>query len=216
MGLEELKKAYPFPALEPDVLASDHGWFEPENERLLSGAIGPDTNVVLELGSWLGKSTRWIAQAAPKAIVIAVDHWMGSPEHMGNPVLPVLYETFLKNCWAFRDRIVPLRKYTLFGMRIVFENGVRPDLVYVDAAHDYENALMDIQVALDLFPKALLCGDDFLWLGVRRAVRELVAERRMDASVKGNVWWKTAPEFGHMNGVPIRTDRSGRPDHEEA
>jgi hypothetical protein len=203
MSLEDLKKAYPFPEAEPTVPASDHGWFEPENERLLAGALGPHTRVVLELGSWLGKSTRFIARSAPNATVIAVDHWLGSEEHVGNPVLPVLYDTFLKNCWAFRDRIVPLRTSTIPGMGLVREHGVEPDLVYVDAGHDYASAKEDILTALDLFPGALLCGDDFLWPGVCKAVRDAVERCVMSACIKGNVWWREHPAFQRMNGVRI-------------
>src|SRR5436190_126076 len=194
MGIEDLKKAFPFPAAEPDVPASDHGWFGPENERLLKGALSPGIKVVLELGSWLGKSTRFIAGAAPSAVVVSIDHWYGSAEHKVNQklkaVLPVLYETFLKNCWLIRDRIVPLRSSTVPGMRLVRDYGVSPDLVYVDASHDYQSVRADILVSKELFPDAALCGDDFTWPGVRQAVEELV-----DASIDGNVWWKKGPAF---------------------
>lgn len=207
MGLEDLKKMFPFPASEPDVPLSDHGWFGLENEELLKAALGPHTKVVLELGSWLGKSTRFIAQAAPNAALIALDHWLGSAEHKINPtlrpMLPILHETFLKNCWALRDRLIPLRANTVPGMKLVHGHGILPDLVYVDAAHDYQSVRADIMTALELFPDALLCGDDFQWPGVAQAVRERVSEGAMTALVKGNAWWRAAVAFGVVKGVLV-------------
>ncbi len=208
MSIEDLKKAFTFPSTAPAVPTSDHGWFGPEHEELLSGLLGPQTKVVLELGSWLGKSTRFIASRAPKAIVISVDHWQGSAEHHSTPqwkaLLPTLYETFIKNCWIFRDRIIPLRMDTVSGMKLVSQHGISPDIVFIDAGHDYISARADLSNALGLFPNSILCGDDFLWPGVGQTVTEHVRANIMKAFVKQNVWWKDNPAFAHMKGgVPV-------------
>ncbi len=204
MSIEDLKKAFAFPEKPPGVPASDHGWFGPEHVELLSGLLKPETKVVLELGSWLGKSTRFIASRAPKATVFAVDHWQGSAEHHAMPdcqgMLPTLYDTFLKNCWMFRTRIVPLRMDTISGMKLIHQHKVEPDIIFIDAGHDYISARADLSHALSLFPNAILCGDDFLWPGVGQTVREHAHAGIMKAFVKGNVWWKENPAFAHMQG----------------
>jgi len=204
MSIEDLKKVFPFPEKPPTVPASDHGWFGPEHVELLQGLLSKETKVVLELGSWLGKSTRFIASRAPNATVIAVDHWQGSAEHHGTPewqaLLPTLYETFLKNCWMFRTRIVPMRIDTVSGMKLIHQHKVEPDIIFIDAGHDYINARADLSNALMLFPNATLCGDDFLWPGVGQTVTEHVRAGIMKAFVKQNVWWKESPAFAHMQG----------------
>lgn len=208
MSIEDLKKVFSFPATPPAVSTSDHGWFGPEHVELLSGLLGPETKVFLELGSWLGKSTRFVASRAPKATVIAVDHWQGSVEHHTTPewqaFLPTLYDTFIKNCWTYRERIVPLRMDTVSGMKLIHQHGVKPDIIFIDAGHDYISARADLSYALSLFPDAVLCGDDFLWPGVAQTVREHAHANIIKAFAKGNIWWRDNPAFAHMKeGVKV-------------
>ena len=205
MGLAELKNAFPFPANAPDVPPFDHGWFWECHKELLSGAMGSHVKVILELGSWLGKSTQWLAEQSPNATIIAVDHWQGSAEHLEKPewraLLPTLYETFIKNCWEFRDRIIPLRMNTISGMGFVNQFGVNPELIFIDAGHDYASAYGDVSNALRLFPSAAICGDDFYWEGVNKAVTEHVKHGIMLASYKDNQWWKENNVFTHIHGA---------------
>lgn len=205
MGLRELKNAFPFPVKIPDVPSSDHGWFWEGHIELLSGAMGSDRKIVLELGAWLGKSTRWIAEQSPNATVISVDHWQGSAEHFEKPewraMLPTLYETFIKNCWAFRERVIPLRMDTISGMKLVHQHGITPEVIFIDAGHDYDSAKGDLSNALRLFPNAAICGDDFYWEGVNKAVTEHVRMGMMRAFYKENWWWKENSFFSRISGA---------------
>ena len=207
MGLRELREVFRFPKERPRIPPSDHGWFGPEHADLLYGALTPNTKIVVELGSWHGLSTRFIARNAPNAVVIAIDHWVGSAEHRADPdlcqMLPTLYETFISSCWEFRDQIMPMRMDTISGMKLLFDHGVEPDLVYIDASADYGQAKPDIHHAFGLFPKAAVAGDDFLWEGVGRAVREWALDGYLPAVAKGNVWWKEGPSFAHIEGGEV-------------
>lgn len=208
MGLEELRSVFRFPKELPKVPPSDHGWFGPEHVELLSGALLPSTKIVLELGSWMGLSTRFIARNAPNAVVLAVDHWCGSLEHKTDPhlssFLPTLYDTFISSCWEYRQQIVPVRMATVLAMKLLHEHGVFPDLIYIDASHEYWDAKSDIHHAFALFPTAAIAGDDFMWEGVGRAVREWAADGMLPAVAKGNIWWKEGPLFAHIqDGVAL-------------
>jgi predicted O-methyltransferase YrrM len=170
--------------------------------------MGRDVKIILELGSWLGRSTRWMAEQSPNAVVLAIDHWQGSVEHHATPewraMLPTLYVTFIKNCWTLKDRVVPVRMDTVLGMQLVHRHAILPDLVFIDAGHDYVSARADLSNALGLFPHAILCGDDFMWEGVARTVTEHVRSGIMRGFVKGNVWWRENPAFEHIrDGIPI-------------
>jgi len=193
-GIDALREIFAFPGHPADVQAIDHGWLSASTSAVLSSKLNNSTAVVVELGSWLGKSTRFIADHAPAAVIIAIDHWMGSAEHQSQEdtkyLLPILYDTFIKSCWDYRGRIVPLRMDTISGMETVASHGVSTDLVYIDASHDYDSVRLDLEVALRLFPKAQIIGDDWLWPGVRRAVTDVSVASGFTVGSNGNCWWK--------------------------
>lgn len=60
---------------------------------------------------------------------------------------------------------------SLFGL------GIKPDIIYIDADHHYDAAKSDILKSLELFPDAILVGDDYgNYEDVRRAVHECANE----------------------------------------
>jgi hypothetical protein len=193
--LDELKQRYPWPERMPPVPTDDHGWFQACNARVLAQFLGPETRLVVELGSWLGKSSRFIVQRSPQATLVAIDHWRGSREHHRpgradvRDRLPRLYETFLRNCWPWRDRIVPMRTSTVAGMKELAALGLAPELVYVDAGHELDDVLADLRTATALFPDAQLVGDDYAtYPGVREAVQRMASHCGLNIEVDENAW----------------------------
>lgn len=188
-----------WPNEPPDVEVDPHGWFLPQNAEVLSSLLSDNTKTVIELGSWLGQSTRHILSCAGNARVYAIDTWMGGPEHQGpngacNEKLPTLYETFLINCWGFKDRLYPLRMTTLEGLDLIHSAGVVPDLIYVDADHTYESVIADIDKSLTLFPNAQIVGDDWGWgaeanFPVQRAAKDMAAKYNKSIDVRLNWAW---------------------------
>ena len=103
------------------------------------------------------------------------------------------------------------------------------DLLYVDADHAEESVLAELRAIRRLFPRSTVCGDDWQWLGVRRAVVAFAAEAGVEVTShpKEN-WWLLEPRavsgaaVGHphpgddMHGEPKRArvvefTRGGRP-----
>jgi predicted O-methyltransferase YrrM len=148
--------------------------------------------LIVELGSFVGLSTRFLADLAPAATIVAIDHWRGSEEHFTDPksipVLPILYETFLANCWDYRERLIPMRLSSCEGLQAVAHYGLNPDLIFIDASHAYEEVKADIEAARRLFPRATLVGDDWDWDGVRRAVREIEQRESLKLETHGVAW----------------------------
>lgn len=182
-----------------------HGWFPDENrsglEQLLRGLRSHRRNdvlTVIELGSWLGKSTRWFATHAD--LVLAVDHWKGSREHHKPGRRDTAervhgtYERFLSNCRKYRDTVLPLRMSTADAARLSLTYS-GADLVYVDAGHDERSVYRDlVAYAPHLAPHGVLCGDDWNFGSrkgwpVRRAVTRFVSERQVGLFVDGQFWW---------------------------
>ncbi len=195
-ALRRLSEKHAWPAQQPEDAdpGQEQGWLGNGTEAMLARSLSPNTHVVLELGAWLGLSTRFIADHAPAATVISVDHWRGSPEHHTQErfqkLLPKLYETFQARCWNHRQRIVPLRMSTLDGLRTVAESGVKPDFIYVDAEHSYEAVTAELTLARQLFPRAALGGDDYDWSGVRAAVNGFARRHGMIVDRYGERGWR--------------------------
>jgi hypothetical protein len=182
-AIENLKKLHPWPEEEPQVGHDWSGFFSNRHKDLFKKIITDKTEVVLELGSWLGKSSRFIAQTLPdNGIVICVDHWKGSPEFNDNAKLsgriPTAFETFTKNQWGLKDKTIAIKDSTQDGIKSVQECGIEPDIIYVDAGHDYDNVSADIRKCIEVFPKAVLVMDDYSdkWPDVVKAVDEIAEE----------------------------------------
>ncbi len=191
-GVERLREIFPWPEKRPHLEECWHGWFSQDHERLLSRYLSADTKLVVELGSWMGLSTRFLCVAAPNAAVVAIDHWAGSQEHFADPQLAALvpgsYDQFIANMWPLRDRVVPVRLTTKLGMQLVKSLELEPDLVYVDAAHDTNSVLEDLYGATIYFPGAKIVGDDWNWPTVRLAVQTFAYENVYDIENEGIAW----------------------------
>ncbi len=192
-ALANFAAEYPWPAEKPNVPPF------PQQDQVLQGtreilsrSVSPSTRLIVELGSWVGRSTRLLANLAPQATVIAIDHWQGSPEHQDDPelaqLLPRLYETFLAECWGYRDQIIPVKADTAQGLERVAEAGLEPELVCLDADHSFQSALREIGLVMDLFPKTMIVGDDWDWEGVRQAVETIARDRGVRYEAYGSGW----------------------------
>lgn len=177
-----------WPDSMPDMAPFMHGWFF--GEEALSPFCNAQTRLIVELGSWLGKSARWMCNAAPNATVVCIDHWDGSPELVPQWgwMIGKSFDQFCRNLWDYRDQVVPLRMKSVDGIRLLAEHGARPDVVYIDAAHDYESVKADVEACIEAFPGVPLVGDDWNWRGVERGV--LAAMDRPIAN-NGRLWWTT-------------------------
>jgi hypothetical protein len=210
-GLAHLQRAFPWPDRRPDIKppSQNQGWLGEGTDQLLASVLSNDTRLVVELGAWLGMSTRFIADHAPNATILSVDHWHGNPEHQARDeyrsMLPTLYDTFLALNWRYRDQIVPLRMSTLDGLRTVAEYGLKPDLIYVDAEHSDQAVSAELDLARRLFPKAELVGDDYDWQGVQNAVDRFARDEGLRVERIGARGWKLAePSLAHLNGTAAK------------
>lgn len=154
--------------------------------------------VAIELGSWLGKSTRHIAAVLPdEGVVYAVDHWMGSAEHQNSIEQPILYEQFLSNVilQGLTEKIIPMRMTTLEAAEEFKKMGLVPDLVYVDASHDEESVYADLRAYFPLVEgHGVLCGDDWGWghqygFPVSRAVSRFARENHLRVELHDAWFW---------------------------
>lgn len=182
------------------------GWgsTHPLFEHVL-GTIRP--RLIVEVGSWKGGSAIHMArlskQLGLEAEIVCIDTFLGSPEHWTNPEFrpglrlkngqPRLYDQFLSNVVreGMQDVITPFPISSTAGAFVLMRAPMPPDMVYVDAGHEYEDVRRDIELYWDLLrPGGVLMGDDFvpLWHGVIRAASEFASQRRLNLQLSGEKW----------------------------
>jgi predicted O-methyltransferase YrrM len=144
------------------------------------------TRVIIEVGSWAGRSARALADNMPdNAVLYAIDTFDGSADEKDSG-MRVAREmdgdhvcfSFTKNLWDHieKGRVHPIRMNGRNAARLLREQGVKANLIFIDAGHMYEEVKEDIQNFLPLLSKdGVICGHDFnqpVWPDVTRAVLE--------------------------------------------
>jgi hypothetical protein len=179
--------------LKPD----SHGWFRSINRDYLAlfmSQIQP--KIVVELGSWLGASTIFMASQLPSdAKLYAVDHWLGT----GNQIpeitsrLSNLYQQFLSNIKhaQLTHIVIPVRMKTDEAARAL---QIKPDLVYIDALHTEDAVFNDIINWYDKLNKnGICCGDDWDAPAVKRGVQK--AAEKLGVEIKSDIcFWYFDPK----------------------
>lgn len=155
------------------------GWFH--HAAAMAELINhvPDNGKIVEVGSWKGKSAAFIAVEIIRQDrglhLTCIDTWEGSDEKVHQEDRDVqegiLFQRFEENIAEVSHVITAMREESPFAAQF-FDNG-SIDLLYLDAAHDYDSVRDDITA---WWPKitagGYIIGDDYKWPGVKRAVDE--------------------------------------------
>ena len=200
---EQIESLFQWPNKKPNVNKDSHNWFGIGNFHVLTSVINDlKPKYILEMGSWTGAgSTKFIAEKAPDAHIVCIDHWSKDmndyvQEEFGIeqvkelwPQISVLWETFLVNMWDHRHHLTPLRAKTTEGLEILGKMNIPFDLVYIDAHHDYDSVLHDIEVTHKSWPNAVIVGDDYTWVTVRNAVHDYSNKNNLEVFNNNNCWY---------------------------
>ena len=114
---------------------------------LYRAAIKVKKGCIVEIGSWKGKSTVWLArgsQSGTKATVYAIDPHTGSEEHKEKGTVWT-YDTFLKNITmaGVKDIVVPIVKTSEEAVK----GWDKPiELLFIDGSHEYEDVKLDFEL----------------------------------------------------------------------
>jgi hypothetical protein len=99
------------------------------------------------------------------------------------------FDAFLSRCWDIRQRVIPLRAAGMVeALQRVAEAGLEPELVYLagDAAAD--ETQRQLTCVLDLFPQAVVVGDQAEREEVRRALESIARARHIHCQGYGPAW----------------------------
>ena len=171
----------------------DHGFYSnaEQIETLIKKRM---VRTIIEVGSWLGTSTRHMASCLPEnGVVYAVDHWKGSSEHQPGasawiPEVEHLYEYFLSNVIqaGLAHKIIPVRMESVEAAKHL---QMKVDLIYIDASHETKAVYADLEAWYPHLKKhGVLCGDDWAWDSVQKAVKRFAKKNELRIKASGNFW----------------------------
>ena len=183
-----------------EIAESIEGWLTPFEEGLLYDLARKDTaeGVILEVGSWKGKSTVILAsgsKAGKGDLVYAVDHHRGSVEHatsLGEVNTEAEFRRNLERA-SCSETVVPLVMSSREAARLWSRRPARIRLLWVDGAHDYSSVLEDIDLWNPfLVDRGVIAFHDFTHsIEVRKATKERICCSRAFSEVKlhGSILW---------------------------
>lgn len=149
-------------------------------------------SLIVEVGTWKGMSAMHMADIGkslgiPDLEICCIDTWLGSPGVWSNKTKvaeimklkngwPMLYFTFMKNVIErnHQDVITPMPMPSDMGYFVLKNLGIKPKLIYIDAGHEYESCLRDLNLYINVLDDdGILLGDDYeTFPGVTQAAHE--------------------------------------------
>lgn len=177
------------------------GWmddpFKNVIQRILSTRTLTDPLLIVEVGTWKGLSAITFANTLKSNgftnfRILCIDTWLGAPEFwtwgIDDPTrggslnlahgYPTVFSTFTKNVKALGhdDVIVPFPISSGQAADVLKFYKLSADIIYIDAAHEYEAVKRDIRDYYPLIkPGGWIVGDDYN-NDVKRVVDEVISQ----------------------------------------
>ena len=174
------------------------GWLTRSEGKLLFNLAKSCTGrgVIVEIGSWKGKSTIWLAkgsEAGHNAKVYAIDPHTGTAEHLRQGK-PSTFEEFQRN--ISRAGVAGLVSPIVATSEAAATSFDQPiEMIFIDGDHDYEAVKRDFEL---WYPKVVDGGvmafhDTTVWQGPKRLVAERIYKSQdfCDGSFAGSIAFAT-------------------------
>lgn len=139
---------------------------------------------IVEIGSYMGRSTRALADNTD-GIVVAIDDFHG-PREIELLGRDHIFRKFTENTAGLGNLVVVKENHRT----IKAKPGFIPDMVFIDGSHEYADVKADIDYWTPLVKQGgLVCGHDFnFFIGVNRAVREAFPDVQIAPNT--SIWWQ--------------------------
>lgn len=147
-------------------------WFShniPHWRKWLSPFYGKDHIVAVEVGSWEGRSAKYICDnilTGQDCRLHCIDTFQGSAENANDPATPNIEQRFRHNLAAeLKSGQVEVH----VGMSHVHlarlaTQGLQADFIYIDGSHEAPDVLVDACLAWNMLkPGGVMIFDDYRW-----------------------------------------------------
>lgn len=159
------------------------GWMTVQEQGWLYN-MAKQMNLIAEIGSWKGKSTHALLSGCPGR-VYAIDHFNGSTAEIEGPHKEAtygdVYKEFKRNVGKFSN-LETIHMASADAAKVLNFNF---DMVFIDGGHTCQEVKADIETWLPK-TKKLICGHDYTWESVRKAVVECLGE----VKICNSIWYK--------------------------
>ena len=162
---------------------------------------------IIEVGTYLGKSAINMArillkQGIENFEIVCVDTWLGSVEHWSEDDSmraslrngrPTLYEQFMSNIVHenLTEYITPFPIDSINAAEYFVRHSIQPDLVYVDAGHDYMSVKADLIAYANVVKKGgYILGDDWQHGPIKDAVQDVFGIKNVESKSSDKFLWK--------------------------
>lgn len=164
---------------------SIEGWMT-EFELLWLAERAVEHRVIVEVGSYLGRSTRALLDHT-LGVVYAIDDWKGPRDvYMEKRERELLYGKFLHNVHEYIAS--PKLVIVVCDHRKLTMSPESVDMVFLDGSHTYEDIKADIVFWKSRMTKGLLCGHDIQMTEVQMATDEVLGD--VEVAPDTTIWFK--------------------------
>lgn len=178
--------------LNLDKALTIKGWMS-LRELMFLATRAPECSIIIEVGSYYGRSARAFADNMNGARLYCIDPWNGplldgDNQHQIGNVNTYVFNTFKENMEPHfsAGKVVPLRG-KLNDFKYLFEHDA--DFIFLDGDHKYESVRSDIENAFTMLkPGGILAGHDYApgWPEIIKAVDEFFPKIERAGE---SIWW---------------------------
>jgi predicted O-methyltransferase YrrM len=142
----------------------------------------PNGGHIVEVGSWKGKSAAYMAveiiNSKKNIRLDCIDQWdRFDPTHYSDDQYAKnnsVYELFLSNIEPVKHVIHPIKKESIEASKLYGDKTI--DVVFIDACHDYDCVICDINAWLPKIKTGgIIGGHDYNQAGVKMAVKDILS-----------------------------------------
>jgi beta-1,4-mannosyl-glycoprotein beta-1,4-N-acetylglucosaminyltransferase len=196
---------------KPDINKARNcdGYMTDQELRWL-GTEAQKRKVIIEIGSWHGRSSRALGDNLVQGgVIYCVDTWNGSKAEQATNHGSAKWKDgdhafyeFLQNNMDLiqQGKIIPLRMTSKNAADFFREKDIKADMIFIDAGHTYEEARDDIEEWKWLIKDdGIFCGHDYCaWAGVNQAVEEKLSNFFVGAGT--TIWYCNKPDIKPERG----------------
>ena len=163
------------------------GWMSPAELKWLA-SMACLRKCIVEIGSYLGRSTRAIADNT-SGIIYAVDDWRGPRDvDMPEEKRVSLERQFMVNMSGAGNVVPIFSDHGDSDIIYAIKASESIDMVFIDGSHDYDSVIRDISRWKSWVNSGtLMCGHDISWPDVKRAVSELIPDFKIAPGT--DIWY---------------------------